>query len=409
MKLVILTQYYPPEIGAPQNRLHDLAVRLRDKGVDVIVLTGMPNYPHMEVHPEYKHKLYFKERIDGIPVHRSWLWVKNARRNIALRILCYLSFTFTSLLIGAFKLPRLDFILCESPPLSLGLTGLILARLKSGRFILNIADIWPDGAVELGVISEGFLVRLTRRFEKWIYRKSDLISGQTRGIGAHVKKHFPEKHVHLLRNGVDLSMFEPAYEDTGWRKKRGFSKSDRLFLFGGILGFLVGLEVVLYAADKLRDHRDIKFLIFGQGPEKEGLIALKNELMLNNIFFFDPVPRSAMPEMISACDVGLMPMRRAEFLKGAIPSKSFEYLAMERPILLGAEGEAKELLIDDAGAGLAFEPENPDDLAEKVLLLSNAPDLRKKLGTAGRKAAKLRFDRAIIAERFFDFLNQRSR
>lgn len=405
MKIAILTQHYPPEVGAPQNRLHNLAQRMKERGIDVEVLTAMPNYPQMEIYPDYRGKLFVEQKIDGIRVFRSWLYVKRARKNLLLRLIGYLSFTLSSLITGLLKLSRVDYIFCESPPLPLGISADLLARVKKSRLIFNVSDAWPESAVQAGLLKNGLAISIATKMEKYFYRRSYLICGQTRGIVKHIEEKTGGKPVYWLRNGADLSFFRPIERsETEWRKVRGFAEDDILFLYAGIIGLFQGLETVLRAASKLKSMTKVKFVIIGEGPEKEKLLKLKSHLGLENVLFFDPQPRAAMPETIAACDVGVVPLRRLKILAGAVPSKSFEYLAMKRPILLGAEGEARELLIDEGEAGLAFEPENPDDLAEKALKLAHDPDLRKRLGDSGSAYVQSNFDRTKIADSFLDHL-----
>jgi hypothetical protein len=152
MKLLLLTQYFPPEVGAPQNRLYDLALRLQQKGVHVSVVTAMPNYPQMRIHEYYKNKFYHYEDMSGLQVHRSWIYVTKDR-SIIKRLLNYFSFVFSSFFIACFKLRNFDFILCESPPLFLGISGFFLAKLKGAKLIFNISDLWPESAEKLGLVT----------------------------------------------------------------------------------------------------------------------------------------------------------------------------------------------------------------------------------------------------------------
>src|ERR1700719_1032823 len=145
MKLIILTQYFPPEVGAPQNRLYEIAVRLKQKDVDIEVLTAMPNYPKMEIHEGYKGKWYVKENMDGMTVHRSWIWVSKSK-GIFSRLMNYFSFVFSSIWIGSFKLRKADYLLCESPPLFLGLSALVLKWITGAKLIFNVSDLWPETA-----------------------------------------------------------------------------------------------------------------------------------------------------------------------------------------------------------------------------------------------------------------------
>ncbi|HSG68233.1 MAG TPA: glycosyltransferase family 4 protein [Bacteroidales bacterium] len=403
MRLLILTQYYPPETGAAQNRLHALAKRLSERGVEVKVLTAMPNYPAMKVMEGYRRRCFKRETIDGIEVLRSWIYVRNSK-SIIQRLFNYFSFVFSSFNTGLFRLGRTDYILCESPPLFLGITAFFLSRIKRAGLIFNVSDLWPESAEKLGLIHSRFLLGISTRLEEFLYRRSVLITGQTRGIVDNIKKRFPQKPLYWLPNGAELDYYTPGKDASEWRKDNGFEPSDFLVFYGGILGHAQGLEVLLEAAGRLREHTGIKVIIMGDGPLKEKMLQMKASLGLFNVFFFGSVPKSQMPLVLSSIDISVIPLKKLDLFKGAIPSKIFENLAMKKPILLGVEGEAKSLFIDEGKCGLAFEPENDAMLAEKILLLRSDPSMLSELGNNARAYAELRFDRNKIADDFYDEL-----
>lgn len=407
MKILILTQYFPPEVGAPQNRLYELAVRLQQKGTDVTILTAMPNYPQMQIHQDYKGKFYSYEEMNGLKVHRSWLYVSKSKR-IFKRLLNYFSFVKTSFWIGWFKLGKFDYILCESPPLFLGMTAYLLKKIKGAKLIFNVSDLWPESAEKLGLVTNRFFLKRATKLEEFLYRKSDLISGQTQGICKNISSRFPDKKVYWLPNGVDLSYYNSATVVSKWRTENNFLETDFILLYAGIIGHAQGLEVIIKAAEHLKLHTDIKFVLLGSGPEKEKLQILKDELKTENVLFFDAVTKKEMPAIVSAADVAVIPLKRLDLFKGAIPSKIFENLAMKNPILLGVEGEAKELFIDEGKCGLAFVPEDAADLANKTLeLFSNRTKL-KQLGENGYSFVEQKFTRDKIANEFLNFINLNS-
>lgn len=403
MKILILTQYFPPEVGAPQNRLFELAVRLKQKGADISVLTAMPNYPQMQVHEAYKGKFYHYENMNGLHVHRSWIYVTKSK-GIFKRLLNYFSFVKTSFWVGLFKLDTFDYILCESPPLFLGITAYALKTIKGAKLIFNVSDLWPESAEKLGLVSNKFFLRSATKLEEFLYKRSDLISGQTQGIVKNISTRFPDKKVYWLPNGVDLSYYKAETVKTNWRQENKLSGDDFILLYAGIIGHAQGLEVVVHAANQLKEHSKIKFIVVGSGPEKEKLIQLKQELNTENVLFFDAVTKKEMPAIVSATDVAVIPLKRLDLFKGAIPSKIFENLAMKKPILLGVEGEAKELFIDEGNCGLAFIPEDPDDLAKKTLELYNNRSTLKQLGENGYKYVEQKFTRDKIANEFWNFI-----
>ena len=408
MKLLILTQYFPPEVGAPQNRIYELALRLKSKGIDISVLTAMPNYPQMIIHKEYKGKCYCKEDMNGLIVHRTWIYVSKSKK-IIFRLLNYFSFVFSSLWFGLIKIRKHDVLLVESPPLFLGITAYLLSRAKKAKMIFNVSDLWPESAEKLEIISNKRILSLATKLEEFCYRKSALITGQTQGIVNNIQSRFSNKRVYWLKNGVDIKFYDvnkALSETNSWRKINGYSDEDFILFYGGIIGHAQGLELILNAAKLLEEKDRIKFVLLGSGPEKEKLLSLKQELQLTNLEFYDAVPKSKMQEIIMDMDATIVPLKRLDLFKGAIPSKIFENLALKKPILLGLEGEAKQLFIDEGNCGLAFEPENTEDLVKQIITLYNNPELAKELGENGLKYASENFNRDKIAEELFEELER---
>ncbi len=405
MKLLILTQYFPPEVGAPQNRLYELAVRLQKKGADVTVLTAMPNYPQMEIHEDYKGKFYTYEEMNGLKVHRSWIYVSKSK-GIIKRLFNYFSFVKTSAWVGMFKLGKFDYILCESPPLFLGMSAYFLKLVKGAKLIFNVSDLWPESAEKLGIVTNRFFLWNATKLEEFLYKKAYIVSGQTQGICKNIQTRFPDKKVYWLPNGVDLSYYNANETQDDWRKKNDFNSDDFLLLYAGIIGHAQGLEVILNAAAKLKEFKNIKFILLGSGPEKEKLQQMKGDMELESVLFFDAVTKKEMPAIVSAVDVAVIPLKKLDLFKGAIPSKIFENLAMKKPILLGVEGEAKELFIEDGKCGLAFIPEDSEDLKNKTIeLFTNRASL-KQLGENGFKYVEQKFTRDKIAEEFWQYISK---
>jgi glycosyltransferase involved in cell wall biosynthesis len=405
MKLLILTQYFPPEIGAPQNRLYELAVRLQQKGADISVLTAMPNYPQMQIHQAYKGKFYSYEEINSLKVHRAWIYVSKSK-SIIIRLINYFSFVFSSLLIGFIKIKKHDILIVESPPLFLGITAYLLSRVKKAELVFNVSDLWPESAEKLGLVTNKSMLKLSTYLEEFCYRKAALITGQTQGICKNISTRFPQKKVYWLKNGVDVNFYNTDKPiERNWREENGFSMEDFILIYAGIMGYAQGLEVIIEAAKNLVNQGDIKFVFLGSGPEKEKLINLKNKFNLKNISFFEAVPKVKMQDILMATDASIIPLRKLDIFKGAIPSKIFENLALRKPIILGVEGEAKELFIDDAKAGLAFEPENANDLSQKIVEAYTNRNQLKEFGNNGYLFVKQYFSRDVIANDLWKFLN----
>lgn len=404
MKLLILTQYFPPEVGAPQNRLFELAIRLQKLGIDITVLTAMPNYPQMEIYAAYKNKNYMYEETDGLKIHRSSIYVSKSK-SIINRLRNYFSFVISSARIGNKYLGKFDFLICESPPLFLGYSALYLARRKKAKLIFNVSDLWPESAEKLGVVTNTLLLKLAYNLEEKLYKKSILVTGQTQGICKNINERFPSVKTYWLPNGVDLTYYNPTnIADTNWLSKNNFNKTDIIFLYAGIIGIAQGLEVILNAAKSFLNRTEIKFVLMGSGPEKEKLVAQKNSEGLHNVFFLDPVTKKEMPSVLKSIFAAIIPLRKLDLFKGAIPSKLFENLAMEVPVLLGVDGEARDLFIDNGNCGLYFEPENATELSKSINRLINDIEAAKQFGKNGRHYAYENFNRELIAQQFYNQL-----
>ena len=404
MRILILTQYFPPETGAPQNRLYNLARRLQLDGHHVEILTAMPNYPAYRIFPGYRSKIYTREETDGLTIHRSWIYVSR-KRHLFYRLMNYFSFTVSSFFAGVFKIRQPDWIICESPPLFMGISAYLLKSLKNARLLFNVSDLWPESAVELGLVRNKTAIRLSTRLEEFIYRHSNAISGQTQGIVKNIGSRFPDKPIFWLRNGVDIEDLKNRLSGKSWRKVQQVADPENFWVYyGGLIGYAQGLEVLLDAALQLKEEKGIEFIIVGEGPEKERLIALKETWALENVHFLPGMSRYEIPNVIDSMDIGVIPLRNIELFKGAIPSKIFEISALGKPILLGLNGEAKQLFVDEANAGLAFEPEDGRDLAQKILQLYRNKKLLTELGKNGKTYVTEHFNQNIISRQFQQFL-----
>jgi len=404
-KLLILSQYFPPEIGAPQNRLFGLAKELQKINFKVTVLTALPNYPKMEIQENYKGLKTHFECIDGINTHRTCIYVSH-KKGIVPRLRNYFSFVWSSYFYGKKYLDKnYDYILCESPPLFLGITGYLLSRNKKAKFIFNISDLWPESAEKLEIVTNKLLLKSATILEEWLYKKSHLITGQTQGITENIQNRFPNKKIHWLPNGVDLDQFEKPI-DSNFRKENNFVKEDILLFYGGILGHAQGLEVILKASNNFKEKPHVKFIIMGTGPEKEKLLNLKEKDNLSQVYFFEPVNKEKIKEVLVKIDASIIPLKNIPLFHGAIPSKIFENLALKKPILLGVDGEAKKLFIEEGKCGYSFEPENSIELTNAINKFIDYPEKWSQLGANGLKLIENRFNRKKIAQEFHQFLIQ---
>jgi glycosyltransferase involved in cell wall biosynthesis len=397
--LAILTQYYPPEIGAPQARLSSLADALVRRGHRVTVVTAMPNYPAGKVEKGYGGLLR-REYRNGVRVIRTWL-IPTRRSAMLPRLTCYVSFAASSALVGTALLQRPDYLMIESPPLFLGPTGLLLARLKGARPIFNVSDLWPDSAVRLGVVREGSLPhRLSAALEARCYRASWLVTGQTRDIVDDIGKRFPAIRTYHLSNGVDCKRFGADRADSLSRRLVHF-EGRCTALYAGLHGLAQGLDQVLDAAATIPPEGALDFVFMGNGPLRDSLMRRARIEGIPHVHFLESRPHAEIPGLLAAADILIVPLH--ESLTNAVPSKLYEALASGRPVVLIAGGEAARI-VREGEAGIVVPHNDRAGLAAALLRLAGDEGLRARLGANGRRIAAERFDRSRIAENFLALL-----
>jgi glycosyltransferase involved in cell wall biosynthesis len=394
MRIAIHTQYYPPETGAPQARLSDLAKWLAKHGHEVYILTAMPNYPRGRIHAGYGG-FFHREEEEGIRIIRTYIYPTKST-SLTLRLFHYFSFVFSSFVIGSAALPEVDYILTETPPIFLGITGWLLAKLKKARWILNLSDLWLESVKDFGFLSEeNFIYQLLRRTSQFLYRKAWLVTGQSKEILAEIRRQVPSARLHHLSNGVDPHAFIPEKREEKIRDR--FLKAGEVgFVYAGLLGFFQGLDQVLLAADRLKEE-SFRFLLFGDGPEKEKLVNMASSLRLANVDFHPPISHQQVPSVIASMDVALVPLKGA--IHGSVPSKIYEAMASGTPVLLMANGEAREI-VRRSGAGVVVAPGDIDELVRSIREMAFHPEGRREMGEAGRRTAEEFYDRFEIAQEF---------
>ncbi|KYH35129.1 alpha-D-kanosaminyltransferase [Clostridium tepidiprofundi DSM 19306] len=402
MKILFLTQYCPPEVGAPQNRIFEFAKQLKKFGHEVSILTAMPNYPKGEIFEGYKGKKVVQEEIDGIKIIRTSIYVSK-EKTFTKRLKNYLSFTFSSVFTGTKYIENQDVVITESPPLFLGWSGYYISKKKKAKYVFNISDLWPESAVKLGMLHNKALIKMSTWLEEFCYKKADAVTCQTRGIVDNiVERGFEKSKVHLITNGVDTEFFNKKFRDNDFRKEIGVENKFAV-CYAGIHGLAQGLEVIIDTAEKLRNYDDIQFVFVGDGPEKQKLMDMVAIKGLKNVTFLPVQAKVNMPRIIASMDATIIPLKKLDLFKGALPSKMFEALASELPIILAVEGEA-EKLIKDANAGITVEPENSDDIAEAVLKLYKDIEYREFLGKNGRKYVIENYSREAITRKLENIL-----
>ena len=401
MNLVILSQYYSPEVGAPQTRLSELARLMVLQGDTVTVLTAMPNYPTGKIYAGYGG-LFKRECLNGVNIVRTFIY-PTQKTDFLRRLTNYFSFVITSAVLGTFLLKPADVLLVESPPLFLGLSAVWLSFVKRARLIFNVSDLWPESAVQLGILRRNSLFHtFSSWLESFCYRRSWLVTGQSKSIIDDIRQRFPDCQTYHLSNGVDTNRFAVAGNDRAHQDLN--VNGDCVVMYAGLHGLAQGLGQVLTAAEDLFEDRRFKFVLIGDGPEKKMLMGQAAMRGLTNVEFQDPRRSEEIPALIAGCDIVLVPL--TSYLLGAVPSKLYEAMASGKPIILVASGEAAQI-VNEHQAGITVEPGDITGLVEALKTLVAKPQLRRTLGENGHRAAEQHFDRQIIVSRFREFLERK--
>jgi glycosyltransferase involved in cell wall biosynthesis len=363
MKILFLTDNFPPEVNAPANRTYEHCREWVKQGAEVTVITCAPNFPKGEVYPGYKNKWKQEEDIDGIRVIRVWSYITK-NEGFVKRILDYVSYSLTSFLAGLFI--KTDIIIATSPQFFTAVSGRWLSFFKRRPWIMEVRDLWPESIVAVGAMKKGKVIHFFEWLEYRLYKNATHIVVVTdtfkekiidRGIeGAKISIH---------KNGANLEMYKPLPKDEELLTKLDL-KDKTVFAYIGTHGMAHGLEFILNSVAPL-SHSDpnLHFLFIGDGAERANLIELKNRLGITNVTFATSVPKNEVVRYLSIMDVAVVNLKKSDTFKTVIPSKIFEAAAMQKPILLGLEGETKGI-IDQYNAGLCYEPENAAEFVQKA-------------------------------------------
>lgn len=394
MKILFLTDNFPPERNAPAIRTFEHCRRWAENGTDVTVITGAPNFPEGRVHEGYRNRWYHTETMSGIRVVRVKTYI-TANEGFFRRTIDYLSFMLSGMIGAAFQ-KRPDIVIGTSPQFFTAWAAYLTALMKRRPFVLEVRDLWPSSIVEVGAMREGPLIRLLRAMERFIYRRASLIVSVTNSFVGHIcAAGVAESRVKVIRNGVNLADFEGIEPcplnpgDTNGKFRVGYI---------GTMGMAHGLDTILEAAAAVaRADSTIEFAFTGSGAERKNLLAQTRRLGLSNVEFRMPVDRERIAQEWSRMDLGLVPLKDKPVFSTVIPSKIFEAMASGTPILIAAPlGEATDL-VESSGCGVHVPPGNPRLLAQAILSLRNDPDKLAEMQRMSRESAR-KFDRRYLAD-----------
>lgn len=402
MRILFLTQYFPPEIGAPQVRISELMKRMVGLGHRVTILTAMPNYPKGEIFPAYRGQALKVETLEGMRVLRTWIYPKTGF-SLLRRSASQISFAASSALLGPWISGRQDLVLVGSPPLFLALSAFVVSRVLRCSYVAVVADLWPEVAIETGMLRSRVGIRVARWLEAMFYRKSLAVLTQTAGQACDIQARFPGIRVEVLSGAVETGLFSPDLRSESVRRE--FRVEGKIgVLYAGLHGFAQGLEVVLDAAARLRHRADIRFVMIGDGTLKRDLMARSVAMDLSNLEFYGSVPRDRMPAILASMDIALVPLRRG-VPRATIPSKLYEIMASGLPAVVAAEGEAHDMVRDEK-IGIALGPGEDAGVALAVETLADDPHRRWQFGARAVALARVRFDRQQASHRLNRLLSE---
>ena len=398
MKLLFLTDNFPPEVNAPATRTYEHWQEWIKRGVEVTVITCAPNFPHGKVYDSYENKLYQKENIEGIEVIRVWSYIAS-NQGFTKRILDYCSFSFMAFWVGLFQ--TTDVIVATSPQFFTTWAGWGLSKLKRKPWVFELRDIWPESIQSVGAIKNTQVIDFLEKIELALYRDANRVIAVTDAFKTNlISRGIHAEKIDVVTNGSNLTLFNLQKKDEALLKQLNLENK---FIVGyiGTHGMAHSLDFVVKSIGKIDDDT-VHFLFIGNGAMKEEIVHLAETLKLKNITFLDSICKEDVPRYLSIVDVSLAPLKKSDTFKTVIPSKIFEASAMRKPTLLGVEGEA-ERIIENYGAGICYEPENEQDFIETIYLLKNSPALYRQCQEGCTKLAQA-FDRKKLANKMLHIL-----
>ncbi|NQU26391.1 MAG: glycosyltransferase family 4 protein [Candidatus Nealsonbacteria bacterium] len=406
MRILYVSQYFPPEMGAPAARVYDLSKEWVRLGHDVTVLTAFAHHPLGIKAPQDRRVLTRRERVDGIDVVRAYVYAV-PNKGTAKRMLSYASFMLSATVLGRIRVCRPDVVIATSPQLLCGLAGYSLARMMRVPFVFEVRDLWPETMVAIDAVKEKSLVfRGLRALARALYTRCDRIVTVGEGYAESINRLYgiDRSKMGIVHNGIDLELFRPSPKANDVRQEYGWSDKF-VAMYLGTHGMCHGLDSVLKVAREMRHDGKRLFVFVGEGAEKGHLKGLAAQWRLPNVQFIDQQPRDRVPKFYAACDIGIVCLRDSPRFREVLPSKIFEYLGMERPVLLSVDGEARRL-VENAGAGVCVPPEDTDAMVSGIERLCRERRQLEEMGRNGRAYVSRHFDRKKLAEKYISILEE---
>uniref|UniRef100_UPI003217979D glycosyltransferase family 4 protein n=1 Tax=uncultured Draconibacterium sp. TaxID=1573823 RepID=UPI003217979D len=399
MRILFLTDNFPPEVNAPATRTYEHCKEWVNKGADVTVITCAPNFPKGRVYEGYKNKWKTRENIDGIKVIRVWTYI-SANEGFLRRTLDYISFSITGFLAGLFE--KADVIVATSPQFFTALAARTLSFWKRKPWILEIRDLWPESIKTVGAMKDSIFIRYFEKEEMWNYKSADKIITVTDSFKKTIsEKGISPNKIEVIKNGANFDLYKPMPKNKNLLKVLNLN-GKTIIGFIGTHGMAHKLDFILDCAKELQ-HTNYHFLFVGDGAMKKSLAEKKKNENIRNLTMLDSIAKEEVANYLSLVDISLINLKKSDLFKTVIPSKIFENAAMEIPILMGVDGEARSI-IEDYEAGLFFEPEDKTSFFEKLDEITN-PENRERFKSGCRTLA-FDFDRKKLAGKMFEIIKE---
>jgi len=408
MKILLLHQYFLEEDDPGGSRWNEMTKVWTEKGHDVTVIAGMMHANGLEKRDEYKGKYFVKKKQGGVTVHRTH--VSESYNNGFLgRLWGYFSFMFSSLWAGLFKVEgKYDSVIVTSPPLFVGISGYMISFVKRIPMVFEIRDLWPESAIDTGVLTNKWIIKLAFTVEKFIYKKSKLINVLTPAFYQTLKnkKGINESKLIMIPNAADFSLSKEilANFDRNEFRRNHDLENNFVITYVGAHGVANHLEQILEAGKKLEDT-NVLFLLIGQGMEKQRLQEKAEKMQVKNVRFLDPVPKKEVFKYILASEMGASVLKKVDTFKTVYSNKSFDYFSCKKPILMAIDGVSRKL-VEDAKAGSFVEPENAEEYNRIIRAYLTDPNRLIEEGNNGYEFAKINFDREILANKYLKSIEQ---
>ena len=397
MHILLIHQAFAAIDEPGGTRHHELARYLASQGHQVSIIASPVSY--LTGKQEKIQKI--TRDADGlITIYRTYTYPA-LHKSFIHRIFSFVSFMVSSFF-RSLSIHNVDLVWGTSPPIFQSFTAWLVARLKRRAFMLEIRDLWPAFAIAVGVLKNKTLIKLSLWLEKFLYSHADRIIVNSPGFIEHIQSK-GGKDIRLIPNGADAAAFNVPAKEARAQYPQWTGKF--VVLYTGAHGMSNDLGIVLQAAKRLENEKDIHFVLLGDGKEKANLIQKAHEMDLKNLEFHDPMPKSQMPAVIAAADSCLAILKPIEMYKTTYPNKVFDYMAAGKPIILAIDGVIRDV-VEKADCGIFCQPGDPQKMVEAILMLYNNKKAAEQKGRNGQLYLSRHFDRRKIAQDFFEIIRE---